>query len=403
MTRLRWVLLVAAVGGTAAGREPAQLQTLEPNTLTPQVLSATARAYLKDDYPKQKPEDYARLKGLVDLSTATVEYAPGKVTWKVKAVGGPLSADAEKAVRKDFRDITEYVLKEAGPVDDGTEAGKNLLKGKQRLLSNADAVKVADAAVVEFLPADDKKDPTPGPAVADGCGCGGVAVSVGGCHTGCGKKPGLFARLFRHSGGCRGGAVVVYRPAPAPCASAPLPAPCGGCDAPAGSHAQAAAPTEAVAVLPPLTPVPAPLPAEPTLVVVRPTPAPAGPPVVIPVAPAVVVQAVAVNTKPTAAQVQAAGEGRTAVELLDAGLRDLWKGRYGPALTQFEASLAKDAADPLAWYGKALAERAGGDDEAAEAARRRAVELRGGRTLAGYDFLLQRVTGAESAWLQGGR
>jgi hypothetical protein len=86
--------------------------------------------------------------------------------------------------------------------------------------------------------------------------------------------------------------------------------------------------------------------------------------------------------------------------LVGNGISDYFDGKHGTALAYFDASLAKDAKNSLAWYGKALTERALGDDNAAVAALRQAEKLDGQQ--ARVKALIERLPTADRQWLRDG-
>jgi len=87
--------------------------------------------------------------------------------------------------------------------------------------------------------------------------------------------------------------------------------------------------------------------------------------------------------------------------LLGNGITEYFDGKPGSALANFDASLAKNAKNSLAWYGKALSERALGDDSAAAAALRQADKLcREEGQQAKLNSLIERLPTADRQWLR---
>jgi hypothetical protein len=91
--------------------------------------------------------------------------------------------------------------------------------------------------------------------------------------------------------------------------------------------------------------------------------------------------------------------------LVGSGFSDFFEGNHGSALAHFDGSLLNDDKNPLAWYGKALAERALGDTDAALTALRHADKMLREQHLpeAKLNNLFERLASADRQWLRESR
>jgi hypothetical protein len=98
-------------------------------------------------------------------------------------------------------------------------------------------------------------------------------------------------------------------------------------------------------------------------------------------------------------------EAKSPELLVGNGFSDFFEGKHGSALANFDGSLVKDAKNPMAWYGKALSERAMGDEYAALTALRRADKLLRDQRLpeAKLNGLIERLATADRQWLRESR
>jgi hypothetical protein len=111
------------------------------------------------------------------------------------------------------------------------------------------------------------------------------------------------------------------------------------------------------------------------------------------------------QTRPSTEEIQSLASSRPSDVLLTRGFSHYWAGRYSDALAHFEGALVKDPANPQTWYGKALAERAIGERQAASASLARAVRLQREVNIsdADFNFLMERLPSADKSWVSAAR
>lgn len=104
-------------------------------------------------------------------------------------------------------------------------------------------------------------------------------------------------------------------------------------------------------------------------------------------------------------EVKKLAETKSPELLVGSGFADFFEGNHGSALAHFDGSLVNDAKNPMAWYGKALAERALGDSDAALSAVRQADKMLREQHLgeAKLNNLFERLPSADRQWLRESR